>query len=379
MVLGPTLAVLLALGPTSADAGARIAWEAPLECPTASSLERRVSAYLGRAMTSSPSATSIVVVGRVHASRGGFVLELTTAIDGVRDQQQLSHHDCASLLELAASLAAIAIDPLAITERRLISEPPIRVMEIQRPRPAAPPHAAPAPHELDELATLAELAQPTIAPSTNPAPIINPAPPAVLDPTESVTEFELYASEDTVDHGDEQPQPTRALVSAVGGLALNLFPNPAPQLRGGVGLQHGNHRVAFRALLDAGVTLAGQFRSANGSVGGDLLAWDIAVHPCGVPRWGIVELRACAAFGAGQIRARGVGVAEPLRRTHPWLWLAAEAGLAVELGRTVALVVDFGANFNVLRPNFSTAAPDASYLTPVVSGRAGLGVELRFF
>jgi hypothetical protein len=98
-----------------------------------------------------------------------------------------------------------------------------------------------------------------------------------------------------------------------------------------------------------------------------------------VPRWGIVDLRACASLGAGQIRARGIGVDPSLRRSHPWIWAALGLGVAVQVQTHVALVLDLDAQANLLRPNFSTSSPTAAYLTPVIGGRAGLGIELRFF
>lgn len=389
MVFGPGLALALfaGLGPSEADAEARVTWEAPLECPGADSLEQRVDAYLGHALAGE---ALVLVSGRVRTSSAGFVLELMTEVGGVRDQQRLTHHDCAALVELAASLAAIAIDPLALAEVPVVPRPDTHRQQppapatasgvaIQRPNAREPSKAPPTPAELAELAMLEELAglaEPVKPPE--PAKLAKPPEPAEVPPL-----FELYPSSDADTHDDDRPatdtRQTRALVLATGGVALNLFPNPAPQLRGGVGLQHGNSRVAFRTQVDAGATLAGRFRSADDSAGGDLLAWDIAIRPCGVPSWGIVELRVCAAFGAGQIRARGVGVADALRRAHPWLWLAAEAGVAVEVGSNVALVLDLGVDFNLLRPNFNISDPSVSYLTPIVSGHGRLGVELRFF
>jgi hypothetical protein len=128
-----------------------------------------------------------------------------------------------------------------------------------------------------------------------------------------------------------------------------------------------------------GAVLAGRFRSADGLTGGDLLAWDLGIRPCGVPRWGIVELRVCAAIGAGQIRARGINVEPALQRAHPWLWVNPELGLAFALSDRWALFVDLGANLSVIRPTFSISNPDAQFVTPVASARGRFGVELRFF
>jgi hypothetical protein len=168
-------------------------------------------------------------------------------------------------------------------------------------------------------------------------------------------------------------------IGASAGLALALFPNPAPEIHGNVGISRGGARAAFRGELHGGAILAGRFRSADGLARGELLAWDIGLRPCGVPRWGIVELRVCGAIGAGQIRARGVNVEPALQRAHPWLWVSPELGLSVAVSSRVALFVDLGANFNVLRPTFSVSNPDAAFVTPIASARGRFGVELRFF
>jgi hypothetical protein len=200
--------------------------------------------------------------------------------------------------------------------------------------------------------------------------------------------FELYADpsyssddrERRVPTRDAGDSPTRMLVSASGGLAFNLFPNLAPQVRASVGVQQPvGPRTKLGVELEGGAALGGRFRSADGLAGGDLTAWDLGLRACGVPRWGIIELRACGAVGAGQIRARGVGVEPARTRAHPWVWLAVEPGLAIELHTNVALFFDLGADFNVYRPNFSVSGPDAAYATPIVAGHGRLGVELRFF
>ena len=110
-----------------------------------------------------------------------------------------------------------------------------------------------------------------------------------------------------------------------------------------------------------------------------MVAWDLAARGCAVPRWGWFELRGCGSVGAGQIRARGIGVSQALVRAHPWVWIRAELGVAFAIGRRAALGLDLGPSFNLSRPNFSVASPDASYVTPIVSGQARAHVELRFF
>jgi hypothetical protein len=217
-----------------------------------------------------------------------------------------------------------------------------------------------------------------------PLPLPEPLPQPLPEPLpEQPLLLDLYADPNVRDvdrpPASNLPRRTQVSLGASAGLALELFPNPAPEVHANIGVSRGGPRAAFRGELLGGVIPGGRFRSTDGQAGGNLLAWDIGVRPCGVPRWGIVELRVCAAFGGGQIRARGVNVEPRLQRAHPWLWLSPELGLAFDVSDRWALFVDLGANFNVYRPRFSISDPDAEFVTPVASARGRFGVELRFF
>lgn len=361
------LAVMLLLG---ADAG--VSLEAPLECPDGRWMADRVEAYLGPAHREAGlGGVEIAIDGRIWRQGPMFELELVTVVDGAREHHRLHHHDCAALIELGASLAAISIDPLVMLEPRSPTLAPAMVpVELAAISSRTPGDEV----VVDDVPEVADA----------PAPITGPVeerPP--IEPIEPLA-VELYADPNSNGDLPREPFPpnepgTRMLIEASGDVALNLFPNPAPSVRAGLGVDHTTRRVGVRAELVGEVLPSGRFRSADGAAGGDLLAWDLAVRPCAVPRWGIVDLRACGTLGAGQIRARGIGVDPSLRRSHPWVWAAVGLGLAFEVQTHVALVLDIDAQANLLRPSFSISSPDAGYVTPVVTGRAGLGVELRFF
>jgi hypothetical protein len=371
--LGLALASIVSIGPP--ETNPRLEWEAPLECPDQRWAADRVEAYLGRPLADE---TDVHVVLHVRAQAAGFVLDLATDAGGVRDRQQLVHHDCAALVEIAASLAAISIDPLAIG---------LRVDALGDPVPDwAPDHAlrndvARPATQTPTLPSVPDSPPPPVSsPPVSSPPVSSPLPGSPL--SEQPLLVELYADPDfrEADRDDPYPSPrTQVSIGASAGLALELFPNPAPEVHGNIAISRGRARTAFRAELVGGAILAGRFRSADGLAGGNLLAWDMGLRPCGVPRWGIVELRICAAVGAGQIRARGINVEPALLRAHPWLWVSPEVGLAFALSDRWALFVDLGANFNVYRPVFSISNPDAEFVTPVASARTRLGIELRFF
>lgn len=365
MPLASLLAAVLATSPELAAKA--VEWEAPLGCPGADWLTRRIEAYLGRPL----SAADLEHVvdrrfgGRVRSADGGFELALKVG-EGATQRHRVADHDCEHLAEVAASLLAIAIDPLALGGPVVPlehSEPPIPV-----PRPEPP----------------IELA--------NPVEVEPPREPE-LEPEPELWQLVAVSDEPPRDRPQRGETRLRGLFLANAGLALNVFPNPAPQVHAGVGFDRhdADARVGWRIELAAGSALGGRFRASDGrELGGDLIAWDVALRPCVVPRWGLVDLRACASGGAGQLRGRGVGVQNPQPVGQPWVWGGADVGVAVALRRRdarprvqAALFVDVGAGINAVRPNFvvldSSGGAAVSYVMPLVSGRGRLGIELGFF
>jgi hypothetical protein len=314
-----------------------LTWEAPLHCPSRSDTAAAIEHYLGRSLADVDPPTDM----RVLEATGGYRLELQTragahVIEGV---------DCGRLTQLAASVAAIAIDPLA--DATSVDPPSLARRE---PEPIA-------------IAAV-ELIPPPIA---LPEPEIEPEPMS--------NEWQLVEGpSDQPPARERRTSEVRGLLTASAGLGLNVFPAPAPGFEAGVGID----RRALHIELGGGGSFAGRFRSSAGEVGGDLRAWQASVRPCGVPRWRRIELRACGVVGAGQVRASGVGVVEPQVVRQPWMWIAAELGLAVVLHRRAALFMDLGAAANLVRPRFYTDAPASEYVMPIVSGRGRLGIEVRF-
>lgn len=334
MILARLLAVVLA---TSPDAASTIAWEVPLACPDADWLATRVEAYLGRPLHDDElkHATERGFAGRVRAIEGGFELELVAG-DSSTQRHHVADHDCQQLADVAASLLAIAIDPLALG--------PVVPLEHSEPPILVPP--LPANSVGRREAALALSLEPVRvedpAPNWELIPISEPSPRDRIKPSAKAG--------------------LRGLAVAEAGLALNLFPNPAPQVHAGLGLElhEPNARVAARIELLGGAALAGRFRANDGrELGGELLAWDLALRPCVIPRWGRFDVRACADVGAGQLRARGIGVQNPRWLAQGWLWAGGDLGLAMALQRRdaeprvgAALILDIGAGANVIRPNF---------------------------
>ncbi|HLT40699.1 MAG TPA: hypothetical protein VK034_30695, partial [Enhygromyxa sp.] len=132
MLAASLLAVLLATSPVAARAigghdgptgperaevaGGWMRWDAPLGCPGAEWLMARVEDYLGRPLAADEleAASTRGLGGHVRTgAHGRFELELHVD-DAAELRHQISDHDCRRLADTAASLLAIAIDPLAL-------------------------------------------------------------------------------------------------------------------------------------------------------------------------------------------------------------------------------------------------------------------------
>jgi hypothetical protein len=324
--------------------------ELPLHCPSHAQAERAIGHYLGRPLAHDDPRTAMQIV----ETRGGYRLELDTP----GGRHVLEGVDCGHLVELAASVAAVAIDPLA----GLLPPPPSGLTERVEPEPL-PGTDEPAIHI--EAPRAVEL----------PVPTLPPRPPE--SPTRAATPAR--------DRGEPtRPRPRARLVqgraSASGSLGLGLFPGPSPGIELGLGLARRapSRRVGLQVELSGGADFAGRFRAADLEVGGNLLAGHGALRACATPAWRRIELRPCARVGAGVLQASGIGVERPLRVRQPWVFAGAELGLAVTLHPNVALVLELGAVGNLLRPHVWTREPDADYVMPAISGRSRLGLEVRF-
>jgi hypothetical protein len=94
--------------PAAAHADAALAWEAPDGCPPPRELEARVIEELGRPLRDGEVDAHLAV-----ARRGdGWHVAMTVAVDGgAPGQRELEASTCADLLDLAALILALTIDP----------------------------------------------------------------------------------------------------------------------------------------------------------------------------------------------------------------------------------------------------------------------------
>ncbi|EDM74008.1 hypothetical protein PPSIR1_03198 [Plesiocystis pacifica SIR-1] len=363
-MLGVFLSTLSSLSPLAPEpAVLDVDWAVADTCPSRAEFEGRVQAYLGRPLAEADARWP--VDARVVEARGAFALALE--VGGQR--HRLRHHDCRQLAELAASLVAVVIDPLA--------DPGVG-FELPPPPPRASPPTEAAPPVQRPVTVQRPRSAPTPEPAAEPwAPPRRAASPGPFDLPRR------RARRAPVDW-----DPPSLVLALASGASLGTFPNVGPVVDARVGLDlrdSDRPLVGARVLAVGGVALAGRFRDDSGARGADLIAWELGLSPCWVAHWGRpsargqLDLRTCAALSAGQLRAQPVATTSGASVVpQPWVRGELSLGLAVALSRRVGLFADLSAGANLLRPRFVLADPSASYVVPAGTARALGGIELRF-
>lgn len=322
-MLGP---VLVALAPAPAPiepvAGAPTIEYAPAPgCPDAAALRSRVERLIGRPLRDGAEAVTVTATV-THAET--FALALRVRSDtGVRERT-ISASDCGALVEIAAVVIAVAVDPSAslLPEHEPTPEP-------APPQTTAPPQRA----------------------------AIVPPPRARRSPR-------------------RRSRPTGTL-GALAGVGLGIVPGPTAVVGGGGGVRwpHARldlaveHAVARSARQDAGRGVEVRVLAAR-------------AHGCWVPTAGrVVEFPLCAGVVAGVARGRGFGVPRVETRRAPWVGLHAQAGLLIAplpgrrwfaFGPMVRLQAP------LVRPAFTLDGFGVAYRTRAAGFVAALAVELRF-
>lgn len=339
------------------DSSGGSTWDVPLACPDVARFHALVDEYLGRAIAGHEAPFDVHVVV-LPAAAGTFSLELEFATATETRRHRLTGPNCEALVRQAAAITAINIDPFArprvggdeaaeiiVVSAGLIPEPNFEPVHVQRAPPSVP--------------TI------TLEP-----------PKDTAASGETATFGPLLATDDPPRPGlaRDHSRAVHGYAAATAAANLALFDGATPGVHGQLGIEVG----LWRAELHGGGAF-GQFRSASDpALGGRLWAWSLGLRGCVVPRWGWVSLRGCAAAGAGQIHARGFGVREPRPVAEPWIWLAPELGVGVQLGELAALVVDLGPSISALRPSFRIDDPAVSFVLPAIAAHGRIGFELRF-
>jgi hypothetical protein len=113
-------------------------------------------------------------------------------------------------------------------------------------------------------------------------------------------------------------------------------------------------------------------------VGGDVALYTGALRLC---RWlveGTIDLAPCAGFEAGALVASGVGVAAPASGIGPWLAPELDLTGVVHLGPRFALSLELDGLVVLARDRFMITSAGQVFQPPPVTGRAVVGLRVRF-
>jgi hypothetical protein len=304
--------------------GEGVHWDAPAECPDVVEVRALVDQRIGRPLA----AGELAIEGRVEAGDGGYRLELVLARDGVQQSRVIEASDCAALARVAALVAGLAIDAVAIAEQ--------------------------------EHATL----------------VPEPAPPLPRDePTRESPRDESVAG--TSSQRVRSPAPRRRdlqlLLAIVGGIERGAMPG----ITGGIDAAIGVRGRGFRVEL-AGTWLGPRRREIPGAAVNVQLG-TVAVRGCPELTLARVSVPLCVGIELGAMRGAGEQARDA--DTKHGLWIAPTIGTGVRVGRgRIAFVARGEVAIAAQRPAFDLTGergPIAVFLPAPVSARLWLGVEFR--
>jgi hypothetical protein len=281
----------------------------------------------------------LVVDAHLRRSEDGqWLLDLEIDKGGESSLRQLVAPHCETVLDAAAFVVAIAIDPtLAST-----GTPPT---EIEVPEPAAV--STPAAGETrPDVAATATTPGTTTTSSTQAA---TPPPP--------------------------RRRALHGIVRAGGGLDGGALPRVGAMLEGAVGVGGKWFRIEATGVYRLQTN---QPAIADPTVGGRFSMWAFGGRGCGVPRWKQVEFPLCAGLEGGRLIAQGYGL--PVNRTvrTPWGAATVGPGLAWKPHKNIALVVQSALGVPFVRTRLTIENLGTIHRTGAVFGRLWVGFEGRF-
>lgn len=293
---------LVSASALAAPAPSRVAlrWNSPDECPDDAELVASVEGFLGQKLSEAREQELSASVNVVGSARDGFAAKLLFKSRGGIEERSLEHPECRKLMEGAALLIALAIDPERVKARQHADND-------QAPAPA-----------------------PTLAPSPPPPVVSKPVDPALS----AVAPRREEASPEPVtlaaSSSDIAPQ-----LELFGFAGSGALPSAGPGLGAAFGLRGGRFELG----------LAGQYWLARSTLvqGGsnaeiELTLWTAAVRACAWPLRGAWSLRACIASGFGDLSGVGHDVENGEPRHALYSALSGDVSLRYGQGRLVPLL-----------------------------------------
>jgi len=305
------------------ETGVDLRWEAPNECPDASTVRGFTERLLGQPL-SAPRGNNVRAQGKVSKNTSGnWELRLRLSVADRVEEETLVAKKCQALGAAMALKIALASDPLAVVE------------SVQ--------------HETSAPAVPAESPAKAVHSPSNDA--------RSLPPT----------------GGSSESRRVRGSLRITGGAGVGQLPG----VSGGTALYGSLQLSSFRAELGAQFYRGGDARYEQlPSVGAHLDLISGTARACFTPsaeRW---TFPICGGFELGVMRGEGFGVGTT--KTASSLWGAAIVGPAVRLSltRTFALWLEADAVLPVIRPGFHLANLNTLYVAPASGWRASAGFEV---
>jgi hypothetical protein len=293
-----------------------IQWEAPAECPNASSVRASTERLLGKQLDSLPG-PDVRARGTVQKSEGGnWELHVVLVVGERTEEDILVAKKCRALADAMALKVALAIDPLA-------------VVDSVQSRP-------------DE----------TLAPT----------------PPKTAAKAPAHALASTV-----APHPHIG-VRVVGGMGLGPLPSATP----GAGLFGSLQFSAFRLELGGAAYWGGVARyPALENVGANLQVFVAAARGCATPGSGRWTFPICGGLELGVMRGKGFGVETTDRTSGVWGGVVIGPAVQFRMTARLALWVEADAVVTLLKPEFHMRNLGTLYSPPAGGSRASAGFEVN--
>lgn len=334
---GPALA-------ETVDERLSVRWTAPAACPDEDKLKQAIEANLGQPLSATRS-QSLEISGSVMVDANGYTALLRFQSRRGLEERVLQHPDCSRLVDAAALVIALVVDPELVNAPHAAPAPvtpePVPPVRPNKPTLAAVP-AAPTPPGRPKLD-----AAPSSAPRVVPSPLSEPSGTPFHYP---VSVFGLFGA--------------RGL----------------PGLGAGVGADAALSRGHFELGLVGLYWLPRSQRVPSTESSEVSVAWLAAeLRACGLPWLGDWRLRLCAGGGGGDVWGRGFGVSNSRTRHTAVPTISAEALLTYGRGG-VSPFVGFSADWLLVQPRLGVA--QGSKITEVYTAstpalRAVLGLTYQ--
>ena len=292
------------------------------------SLEERVRTYVS--YEQQEKAGLAVDAHLRRSSDGQWLLDLEIDKGGDASLRQLVAPHCETVLDAAAFVVAVAIDPSLASEGAV--EPPV-------PEPTVP------------------------VPTTTQTAPVGPTAPQPPPITTSAT----------------PPPPKRrkvhAIVRAGGGIDGGALPRVGAMFEGAIGVGGKWFRVEATGMYRLQTT---EYTVADPTVGAGVAMWSFGARGCGVPRYKRVEFPLCAALEGGRQIAQGTGLNPNRTLRTPWGAATFGPGVAFKAHKNIAIVIMAALGVPFVRTSLTAENLGTIYRTGPVFGRLWLGFEGRF-